>query len=203
MTTDDGLHSLERAYPYCSALRDAGCAAFFFTILGAAGVAMLPYGCEQLRAGKLPLGVALLIIGLFTTPMLLFALLMVYSGIRDAINPPLLRVTLAGLWLPLELRDLRPEQEEQDERGEPKSRQPPEHPAEIPFPSIRWVRRESKVNPGSDRLMIIHDLAPITLVIEQFKMRREDFDELETVLRAAIPAAFASVPHAGHERTAS
>jgi hypothetical protein len=195
---------MERAYPYCSALRDAGCAAFFFTILGAAGVAMLPYGCEQLRAGKLPLGVALLIIGLFTTPMLLFALLMVYSGIRNAIRPPLLLVTLTGLYLPLELRGLRPEQEEQDEQGEPRSRQPPpEHPAEIPFPSIRWVRRESKVNPGSDRLMIIHDLAPITLVIEQFKMRREDFDELETVLRAAIPAAFACAPPAGHERTAS
>jgi hypothetical protein len=187
--------ALERAYPYCSGLQVIGCAAFFFAMLGAAGAAMLPFGCEQLRAGKMPLGIALLVIGLFTAPMLLFSLLMVYSGIRDAVRPPLLRVTPTALVLPLALRDFPPEQQEQDERGEPKKPDPPgAHPEELPFAAIRWVRRESKVNPGSDRLMIVHDLAPVTLVIEQYMMRRGDFDELETVLRTALPAAFASAP---------
>ena len=186
---------LERAYPYWSGLTVMGCAAFFFGMLGAGGAAMLPFGCEQIRAGKLPLGVALLVTGLFTAPMLLIALLAVLGGIRDAIRPPLLRVTPTSLLLPAGLRGVRPEQEEQDERGEPKKLDPPPvHPAEIPFTAIRWVRRESKVNPGSDQLMIVHDLAANTLVIEQFMMRRESFDELETVLRAAIPAAFASAP---------
>lgn len=181
---------LERAYPYCSGLRTTGCAVFFFAVLGLAGVAMMPFGCEQMRAGKLPLGVALLTIGLFTAPMLLFALLMVYSGVRDTIRPPLLRVTPTALRLPLDLRGEWP----QDEPGEPKADASPPQPEEVPFTAIRWVRRESKVNPGSDRLMIVHDLAPVTLVIEQYMMQRGDFDELETVLRAALPAAFATAP---------
>jgi hypothetical protein len=185
---------LERAYPYCSGLRTMGCAAFFCAVLGLAGMAMMPFGCEQMQAGKLPLGVALLTIGLFTAPMLLFALLMVYSGIRDTIRPPLLRVTPTALRLPLDLRGETP----QDELGEPKKGAPPPQPEELPFTAIQWVRRESKVNPGSDRLMIVHDLAPVTLVIEQYMMRREDFDELDRVLRAALPAAFAAAPPATH-----
>lgn len=187
--------TLERAYPYCSGLQVMGCAAFFFAVLGSAGTALMPFGCEQMRVGKMPLGVALLVIGMFTAPMLLFSLLMVYAGIRDVIRPPLLRVTPTALLLPAELRGVRPEDEEQDERGEPKDLDPPPaHPEAIPFTAIRWARRESKVNPGSDRLMIVHDLAPVTLVIEQYMMRRDQFDELETVLRAALPVAFASAP---------
>jgi hypothetical protein len=196
MISDDSLDpALERAYPYHSGLQVIGCAALFFALLGAAGAAMLPFGCDQIRAGKLPLGVALLVIGLFTAPMLLFSLLMVYSGIRDAIRPPLLRVTPTALLLPLALRDFRPEQKEPDERGGSKTAESPAaHPEELPFAAIRWARRESKINPGSDRVMIVHDLAGVTLIIEQYMMRRSDFDELETVLRAALPAAFASAP---------
>jgi len=187
--------ALERAYPYTSGLRVAGCAALFFAVLGLAGTAMLPFGCDQIRAGKMPLGVALIVIGLFTAPMLLFALLMVYTGIRDAIRPPLLRVSPTALLLPLALRDLRPDQEEQNDRGEPKNTNPsPAHPETIPFTAIRWVRRENKANPGSDRMMIVHDLAGTTLVIEQYMMHREDFNELELVLRAALPMAFTSAP---------
>jgi hypothetical protein len=191
MTPDaDSDPTLERAYPYCSGLRVMGCAAFFFAAVGGAGVAMMPFGCEQMRAGKLPLGVALLAIGLFTTPMLLFAVLALVTGIRNTVRPPLLRVTPAAIVLPDESRGEPPQVEPAGPVGDS---QPP-HPPEIPFAAIRWARRESNVNPGSDRLVIVHDLAPTTLVIEQYMMRREDFDELEMVLRAAIPAAFAPAP---------
>jgi hypothetical protein len=194
MTPDPDL-SPERAYPYRSGCVVMGCGVVMFGIMGGVGAALMPFGWEQLRNGQMPLGVALLVISLFTTPMILLALLALGSAIRDTTRPPLLRVTPTSLLLPVSLRDVRPEQEKQDERGEPKDPDPtPAHPEEIPFAAIRWVRRESKVNPGSDRLLIVHDLAPTTLIVEQYMMRREDFDELETVLRAAIPAAFAPAP---------
>jgi hypothetical protein len=184
--------TLERAYPYCAGWRVACCGVLLFGLLGAGGAAMMPFGCEQVRQGQLPLGVALMVIGLFTAPMILMALLALGLAIRDTISPPLLRVTPTTLVLPEQLRGNPP----QDDEGEPKKDAPPPQPEEIPFTAIRWVRRERKFNPGSDQLVIVHDLAPTTLVIEQYMMRTGDFDELETVLRAAIPAAFAPVPPA-------
>jgi len=141
------------------------------------------------------MGIALVVIGVFTTPMLLFSILMLLLGVREAISPPLLRITPNALLLPPSLCDLRTDQEEQTDRGEPKSLDPPPaHPAVIPFPAIRWVRREVSGHTPNSNLMIVHNLSPRTLVIEQVMMNREDFDELETVLRAAVPNAFAPAP---------
>jgi hypothetical protein len=195
MTPDHTQPSFERAYPYRNSWQSACCSSVAFGILGGVGAAVLPYGCQQVRNGPLPLGIALVTIGFFTTPMMLFAILFVVLGIRDAIRPPLLRITPAALLLPSSLRDPRPDQEGQDERGEPKDPGfSAAHPEEIPFTAIRWVRSEGGVPGALQRLMIVHDLSDQTLVIEQAMMGREDFDELATVLRAALPAAFAPVP---------
>jgi hypothetical protein len=187
MATDTRLDSTtERSYPYCKGLRAVGCAALVFALLGGAGATMLPFGYEQLQAGKMPLGVALMVVGLFTLPLLFFSFSTLYSGIRDRIRPPLLRMTPTALLLPPALRQCRPEQEKQDERGEPKDLDPPAHPEAIPLSAIRALHRESKVNPGSDRLVIVHDLAPLTLVIEQCMMHPADFDDLDATLRSAL-----------------
>lgn len=187
MATDSRLDpATERAYPYCTSLRAVGCAALVFALLGGAGAAMLPFGYEQLRAGKMPLGVALIVVGLFTLPLLFFSISTLYSGIRDLIQPPLVRMTPIALCLPPVPRRCRPEQEKQDERGESKYLDSPAHPETIALTAIRALYRESKVNPGSDRLVIVHDLAPFALVLEQYMMHPADFDDLESVLRAAF-----------------
>jgi hypothetical protein len=176
----------EHAYSYCTSLRAIGCAALVFALLGGAGAAMLPFGYEQLQAGKMPLGIALMVVGLFTLPLLFFSCSTLYTGIRDRIRPPLVRVTPTALCLPPVPRQCRPEQEKQGDRGEPKDLDPPVHPEAIPFAAIRALYRESKINPGSDRMVIVHDLAPIRLVIEQYMMHPADFDDLERVLRASL-----------------
>jgi hypothetical protein len=56
------------------------------------------------------------------------------------------------------------------------------------------VRREGGNAPTNNRLMIVYALIDRTLVIEQSMMQPADFDELETVLRTAIPSAFAPAP---------
>lgn len=191
MTFED---KLERAYPYRSGLRVAGCAALLFGLLGFGGTALVPVGCDKVRANQLPLGIALTMIGVCTAPMLLLALGAIVMGIRETINPPLLRVSTTSLLLPTNLRE-NSTTEEQDEQGEPKNlNQPLAQPEEIPFTAIRWIRREGPHNPGSDKLLIVHDLSTQTLVIEQHMMNTADFDELETVLRTAVPQAFASAP---------
>ena len=186
--TPDAPQPLERAYPYWPGLGVTGCTAFGLGLMGAAGAAMFPFGCQQMNAGKLPLAIALFTIGLFTAPMLLLALLSLGSGFVHLIRPPLLRVTSTALRLPKAARGASPPNEGDERTGLPQ-------PEEIPFSAIRGVRREGKFNPGNDRLVIVHDLASTTLEIEQSMMRREDFDELETVLRAASPAAFAPAPN--------
>ncbi|HJZ56595.1 MAG TPA: hypothetical protein VKE74_16635, partial [Gemmataceae bacterium] len=60
--------------------------------------------------------------------------------------------------------------------------------------AIRWVRRETGSTPDTAKLMIVHDLSPATLVIERSMMWPDDFEELETVLRAAVPDAFGPAP---------
>lgn len=190
MATDTRLDSTaERAYSYCTGLRAVGCAALVFALLGGAGATMLPFGYQQLQAGKMPLGVALMVVGLFTLPLLFFSFSTLYAGIRDRIRPPLIRVTPTALHLPQALRQCRPEQEKQDERGEPKSLDPPAHPEAIHLTAVRALQRERKVNPGSDRLMIVHDLAPMPLLIEQCMMHAADFDDLDATLRAALTSA--------------
>lgn len=185
---------LERAYPYRTGWRVIGCLVLVFTMLGVAGVSLVPVGCEKVRAGNLPIGIALTIIGIFGAPMLFMAIVALVSGIRESISPPLIRVSTTALILPIRLRE-RSTVEEQDEDGEPKDlNQPPAHPETIPFTAIRWIRREGPPNPGSAKLMIVHDLSQQTLVIEEYMMDTGDFDELEIVLRAAVPNAFANAP---------
>jgi hypothetical protein len=183
-----------RSFPYHAGWRAMACGAFFFGVLGGVGAAMLPFGCEQNRAGRLPLAVALWIIGGFGIPMLFFALFAIYAGIRDSIAPPLLRLTTSSLVLPAILRQRTCEEEEIDDRGEPKNLdETPAHPELIPFIAIRSVRRENAPRIGTV-MTVMHDLSEQSLVIEQSMMNREDFDELGTILRAAIPAAFAPAP---------
>jgi hypothetical protein len=188
--------TLERAYPYCGGWRVMGCSVLMFGTMGAAAVALIPFGCEKVQNGQMPIGVAMVVGGLFGAPMLFVALVSLLAGIRDTISPPLLRVRLRALLLPDSLKGVAPS----DEDGEPTPGAAAPHPEEIPFDAIRWVRREGPINPGSHKLVIVHDLAPTTLVIEQYMMQAADFDELETVLRAAIPAAFAPAPPAPGER---
>jgi|GEM_PF-3575366 len=192
MTFDND--KLERAYPYRSGWRVAGCTALLFGVLGFIGTVLVPVGCDKLRANQLPLGIALTMIGVCTAPMLLLALGAIVMGIRETINPPLMRVSTTSLLLPANLRE-NSTAEDEDEREEPKNfNQPLVQPAEIPFKAIRWIRREGPHNPGNDKLLIVHDLSTQTLVIEQPMMDTGDFDELEMVLRAAVPQAFTSAP---------
>lgn len=194
----NGEPAPERAYPYHSGWRAMACGALFFGILGGAGTAMLPFGCEQHRAGRLPLAVALWVIGLFGLPMILFAVFAIFAGIRDAISPPLVRVTPGSLLLPGLLRQRTCEDEKacEEDGKDNAAHSLPTHPEVIPFSTIRWVRREATRPGNGHRLMIVHDLSPLTLVIEDVMMSSSDFDELETVLRTAIPTAFASAPTA-------
>lgn len=183
---------LERAYPYRLGWWSVGCGVLLFGVLGSGAIALIPFGYEQVQAGKMPIGVAMVVAGLFGSPMLLGAVLALVGGIRESIRPPLLRVTPAALLLPESLRGVQPTDADREANPE----YTPPQPAEIPFAAIRWVRREGPLHPGSHKLVIVHDLAPATLVIEQSMMRPGDFDELESVLRAAVPAAFAPAPPA-------
>jgi hypothetical protein len=188
-----------RAYPYHSGWRVLTCGAVFFGLLGAAGAAMLYAGYQQHLAGRLPVAVALWVIGLFGTPMLFFAFYAVYAAVRDSVAPPLLRVTPGSLLLPAILRQRTCEPvEDDDRRGLDRLDPPPAQPEEVPFSAIRRVRREGAHAPASHRLMIVHDLSPQSLVIEAGMMNPEDFDELEAALRAAVPAAFAPAPPCPH-----
>jgi hypothetical protein len=190
---NDAASDLERAYPYRSGWRVIGCGFVLFGLIGGIAAALIPLGYEQVQAGRMPIGVAMLVVGAFGTPLLVMAAFTVIIGIRERIHPPLLRVTPTSLLLPASLRgDQSATDREELAEGTPAP--PVLQPEEIPFRAIRWVRREGPINPGSHKLLIVHDLVPATLVIEQNMMQPGDFDELELVLRAAIPAAFAAAP---------
>lgn len=185
MASDPG-----HAYPYRPGWRVVGCGAVLFGTLGAVAIALIPIGWAQLQAGRMPIGVAMVIGGLFGVPMVFTAITGVASGVRNAFHPPLLRLTPAALLLPDAVRG----EPETDEDGLVKPGAGPPHPAEIPLPAVRRVRREGPIHPGSHKLLVAHDLAREPLVIEQAMMRPSDFDELEAALRAAIPAAFGVAP---------
>ena len=185
----EGEPPAEHAYPYWSGWHVVGCAVLFFGLLGAVGVGLLPAGYEKVQSGQLPTGIALMVLGVFGIPTLVMAFLTLAGGIRDTVRPPLLRVTATALVLPAEARGEPP----QDEHGEPLSAEPP-HPETIPFAAIRWVRRGGPRFKQS--LEVAHDLSASTLHLARDMMRAADFDELEAVLRAALPEAFASAPPA-------
>jgi hypothetical protein len=161
-------------------------------VTGAGGVALVPVCCDQWRnGGNLAFG-ALAVVGAPCTLMaVLFAVLAFVLAVRETVSPPLVRVTLTALLLP---DDVRGQGLEKDEKGNPKMDGPRQHPEELPFRAIRWVRREAGSPAGNDKLVIVHDLSPATLELHQSMMRPADFDELETVLRRAVPEAFTALP---------
>ena len=175
----------ERAYPYWSGWHVTGCAVVFFGLVGTVGVALIPAGYERVQRNQLPTGVAMMVLGVLGIPTLAMSLITLFGGVRNTVRPPLLRVTATALVLPLNLRESSTAAEE-DEFGAPKT-VPPAHPAEVPFAAIRVVHRVGPPNPGSDKLVITYDLSAQPLVIEQAMMRAVDFDDLEAVLRAAVP----------------
>ena len=171
----------DRAYPYHSGWRVACCAVFFFGLLGAIGVTLLPAGYERVQLGQMPTGVAMMVLGVLGVPTLGMAFLSLAAGVRDAVRPPLLRVTATALLLPAGARGEPP----QDEDGAPLSDQPP-HPEVIPFAAIRRVKRDGP--PFNQALEIAHDLSAEPLRIEQSLMRRADFDELCELLTRTLAA---------------
>lgn len=183
---------LERSYPYCTGWKMTGCFSLILGLVGAAGTMLVPLCCDQWRNNNNMAFAVLAVLGAPCTALsVLFAVVAFGLTIRDAVRPPLLRVTPTTLILP---GDARGEALEKDARGNPKYDGPRTHPEEIPFSAIRWVRREAGAAPGNDRLLIVHDLSPATLELQQSLMRDADFDELETVLRAAVPEAFTALP---------
>jgi hypothetical protein len=191
MAFEEDEPPLERSYPYCTGWKGMGCISLFLGLAGAAGVVLVPACCEQWRNGKPAFGVLAVLGAPCTAMTVLFAAVALGLAVRDAVRPPLVRVTPAALLLP---NDARGEPLEKDARGNPRYDGPRTHPAEIPFAAVRWVRREAGATPGNDRLVIVHDLGPVTLELKQDMMRATDFDELETVLRAAVPEAFVALP---------
>ncbi|MFM8273300.1 MAG: hypothetical protein ACKODX_13375 [Gemmata sp.] len=175
----------ERAYPYWPGWRMVGCSVLFFGMLGAVAVALLPAGCDRVRTGDLPTGVAMMVMGVFGVPTLTMSAWSLVAGVRDTFRPPLLRLTALGLVLPAEARGEPP----QDEHGEPLSADPP-HPAVVPFATITGVRRHGP--PYNQVLEIGHEASAAPLVLKQHMMRAPDFDALEAHLRAARPDAFAA-----------
>jgi hypothetical protein len=182
---------LERSYPYRTGWKVLGCTALVFGVTGFSGLALAPFGCEQVRNGNEVFGWIAIVIGLLLAPTTLMAVIGGGLAVKDAIRPALLRLTPVALLLP---SDARGQPLEKDEQGNPKTDGPRAHPEEIPFTAIRWIRREAGATPGNDRLLIVHDLSATTLELQQYMMRAADFDELETVLRAAVPEAFVALP---------
>ena len=192
MTFEDDV-PLERVYPYRTSLSAFGCGFLMCAAVAAAGIALVPVCCEQWRNGNVAFG-ALTVLGAPCTAFaILFAVVSFIAAVKEAIRPPVLRVTTTALVLPESARGLALEK---DARGNPKRDGPHTHPEEVPFTAIRWVRREGETETGSgrDRLLVVHDLSPVTLELHQAMMRAADFDELETVLRAAVPGAFTALP---------
>jgi hypothetical protein len=174
----------ERAFAYRSGWHVVGCAVVFFGLVGGIGVSLFPTGYEKARAGQLPTGIALMVIGVFGLPTLGMALWSLVAGVRDALRPPLVRVTATALVLPPAARGEPPV----DADGEPLGKEPP-HPEAIPLAAIRSLTRSGPRFNGV--LEIGYERGPEPLRLMQHMMRAADFDELERVLRAAVPGAFA------------
>lgn len=192
MITFDEEPVAERAYPYRTGWKVLGCTSLFLGLAGAAGTVLVPVCCDQWRNGNVAFGAIALLGAPCTLMSILLAVMAFVSGVRESIRPPLLRVTTRALLLPEQAQGV---PLEKDARGNPLSDGPRTHPEELPFAAIRWVRRETGTGgTGNDRLVIVHNLSAATLELHQNMMRAADFDELETVLRAAVPEAFAALP---------
>ena len=192
MITFDDDPAPERVYPYRTGWKVLGCTSLFLGLAGAAGMVLVPVCCDQWRNGNVAFGPIAVLGAPCTAFSILMAVAAFLGAVRDAVRPALLRVTTTALLLPA---DAQGAPLEKDARGNPLTDGPRTHPEEIPFTAIRWVRREADTGgPGNDRLVIVHNLSAATLELQQTMMRSADFDELETVLRAAVPEAFAALP---------
>lgn len=183
MTTEHDAPA-EHEYPYWAGWHVVGCAILFFGLLGSIAVALLPAGYERVQTGDLPTGIAMMVMGVFGIPTLAMSLLSLLGGIRDTFRPPLLKLTATAFVLPVEARGEPP----QDEFGEPIGDEPPQ-PEVVPFAAVRRVARGGP--PLAPVLLVTHGLSKVELRLERNMMRKADFDDLEAVLRAALPAAFA------------
>jgi hypothetical protein len=182
---------LERVYPYRTSLTAFGCGFVACAAIGAAGMALVPMCCERWQNGNVAFAPLAVVGAPCTAFAILMAIVAIFAAVKERILPPVLRVTTMSLVLP---ESARGQALEKDARGNPKRDGPWTHPEEIPFSAIRWVRRETGPGTGRDRLLIVHDLSTVTLELQQNMMRAADFDELETVLRAAVPNAFTALP---------
>jgi hypothetical protein len=178
----------ERAYAYWPGWHNVGCSVLLYGLIGSIGVSLFPTGVEKVRAGQLPTGVALIVLAIFGVPTLAMAVWSVISGVRDTFRPPRLRVTTTALILPQSARG----EPLEDVHGLPTKEL--QHPETIPFMAIRRVTRTGPRFNGV--LDVTHDLSTTALKIYQHMMRAADFDELERILRAAAPDAFAGAPPA-------
>jgi hypothetical protein len=181
--------AFERSYRYQASWGSLGCACLLLLTFGSTGVALVSYGIEQIGNGQMFLGVSALIIGGLTGLSLIFLLFGFVVAFRAIVNPSQVRLSTSALHLPTRFFDGLATRVA--EGAKPDSSEQPE---EIPYRAIRWIRREKGLTPESDRLMIVHELSSATLEIRQSMMRPDDFDELEMILRTAVPDAFAAAP---------
>ncbi len=181
--------AFERSYRYQASWGPLGCACLLLLTFASTAIALVSYGIEQIGNGQMFLGVSALIIGGLTGLSVIFVLFGIVVAVRAIVSPSQVRLSTSALHLPtsffcgLATRV-----------AEGTDRDSSEQPEEIPYRAIRWVRRETGTAPGNDRLMIAHELSTETLEVRQSMMRPDDFDELETILRAAVPDAFAAAP---------
>jgi hypothetical protein len=173
---------VEHAYPLRVGCAAQGCAVAFLAVIGSAAAATLPAGVAMVQGGQVPLGVLLCVLSVVGLPALIFAAILVVSGVREVLNPPQLYVTADALVLPPQLRGATP-----DAQGNVPPNAPGPQPLVVPFAAIRAVK-------GSDgrstRIRIEHDLAPTPLLLPEFLLTGGDFEGLEAVLRKAVPGAF-------------
>ncbi len=171
----------QRAFPYWAGWHSVGCSMLLYGLIGAIGVSLFPTGYGKMQAGQLPTGIALMIMAIFGVPTLAMAFWSLATGVRDTIRPPVVRVSSTGLTLPRTARGEPPE----DEHGLPLSKEPPQ-PEVLPFTAVRAVTRRGPYR--NEMLEVTHDLCDAPLQFRQYMMRAADFNELEELLRAALPA---------------
>ena len=112
---------------------------------------MLPFGCEQLRAGKMPLGVAHG--GRVIHPALIVLLLLHALLGHPRSDPAAARARHPDR--PLFAAHSATSGRSRKSKTiavSPKTSIRPPHPETIPLIAIASLQRESKINPGSDRL---------------------------------------------------
>ncbi|MCE9561903.1 MAG: hypothetical protein K8U57_07600 [Planctomycetes bacterium] len=174
----------EHAFPLRVGCVAQGCAVMFLALIGSIAAATLTAGVMRITSGDMPLGALLCVVGLIGSSALVFAPILMLSGLREALNPEYLMLTSSAMVLPPRLRGVPP-----DAQGNPIPNAPGPQPEVIPFSAIRSISCGSG---PTGRMRIDHSLAPTTLVLLEYLMTPSDYETLEKLLRAAVPAAFTS-----------